>query len=88
MVEEPTSDKHYEDKFEFPLWKLIKQRAEDKDISYLAALNEVLPEYVKTIRYRDEEFENEAIIKRWTELSQIAGGEVIAVDLTPREKGD
>lgn len=88
MVEEPMSDKRYEEKFEFPLWKLIKQRAEEKDISYLAALNEVLPEYVKTIRYRDEEFENEAIIERWTELSKVAGGDVIAVDLTPREGGN
>ena len=24
---EPTSDKHYEEKFEFPPWKLTKQRA-------------------------------------------------------------
>ncbi len=28
---EPTSDKHYEEKFEFPLWKMIKRRAEEKD---------------------------------------------------------
>ena len=27
---EPTSDKNYEEKFEFPLWKLIKERAEKK----------------------------------------------------------
>ena len=31
---EPMSDKHYEEEFEFPLWKLIKQRADEKDISY------------------------------------------------------
>ena len=49
----------YEEKFEFPLWKLVKQRAREKDISYSAALDEVLPEYVKTIRYRDAEFERE-----------------------------
>ena len=84
---EPTSDKHYETKFEFPLWKLIKQRAEEKDISYVAALNEVVPEYVRTIRYGDEEFENEAITQRWTELSEVAGGDVILVDTSPREKG-
>ena len=29
---EPTSNKHYETKFEFPLWKLIKHRAEEKDM--------------------------------------------------------
>ena len=86
-MQEPKSGKHYEEKFEFPLWKLIKQRAEEKDISYLAALNEVLPEYVKTIRYRDEEFENEAITQRWNELSKVAAGDVIVVDLTSRDKG-
>jgi len=42
---EPTSDKHYEDDFEFELWKLIKQRAEEKDISYDKASKEVLPEF-------------------------------------------
>ena len=51
-----TADEHYEEKFEFPLWKLIKQQAEEKDISYVTAVGEVLPEYVKTIRYRDKEF--------------------------------
>ena len=69
---EPTSDKHYEEKFEFPLWRLIKQRAKEKDISYLAAAEEVVPEYVKTIRYRDTEFEDAAIQKRMKELSELA----------------
>ena len=68
---EPTSDKHYEDKFEFPLWKLIEQRAREKDISYLAASEEVCPEYVKTIRYRDTEFENAAIQKRLKEMKKL-----------------
>jgi hypothetical protein len=68
---EPMSDKHYEEKFEFPLWKLIKQRAEKKDISYLAASEEVVPEYVKTIRYGDREFE-EAEIGKWAgEMAKI-----------------
>ena len=58
---EPMSDKYYEKGFEFPLWKLIKQRAEEKDISYVAATKEVVPEYVKTIRYRDTEFEDTAV---------------------------
>ena len=85
---EPTSDKHYEEKFEFPLWKMIKQRAEEKDTSYVVALNEVLPEYVKTIRYGDEEFENKIITERWTEMKEVAGGDVIMVDVAPKEKGD
>ena len=66
------SDEHYEEKFEFPLWKLIKQRAEEKDISYVAASEEVVPEYVKTIRYRDTEFENAAIQKRAKEMTELA----------------
>ena len=69
---EPTSDKHYEEKFEFPLWTLIKQRAEEKDISYVAASEEVVPEYVKTIRYRDTEFEDAAIQKRAKEVAELA----------------
>jgi len=69
---EPMSDKYYEEKFEFPLWKLIKQRAEEKDISYIAASEEVVPEYVKTIRYRDAEFEDAAILKRATEMAALA----------------
>ena len=71
-MEESKRGKHYEEKFEFALWKLIKQRAEAKDISYLAAAGEVLPEYVKTIRYRDKEFEDAAIQKRAKELAELA----------------
>lgn len=69
---EAMSDKYYEEKFEFPLWKLIKQRAEEKDISYVAASEEVVPEYVKTIRYRDTEFEDAAIQKRAKEVAELA----------------
>jgi len=68
---EPTSDKHYETKFEYPLWKLIKQRAEEKDISYVQAAGEVVPEYEKGIRYRDEEYEKSTIAKRVEELKVI-----------------
>ena len=68
---EPVSDKHYEEKFEFPLWKLIKQRAEEKDISYVDATTEVVPEYVKTIKYRDVKFERKAINKRAKELDEL-----------------
>ena len=69
---EPTSDKHYEEKFEFPLWKMIEQRAKEKDISYAAASMEVLPEYQKNIRYRDTEFEDVEIKKRRKELNELA----------------
>ena len=70
---EPTSDKHYEEKFEIPLWKLIKQRAEEKDISYHDASNEVVPEYIKNIRYRDTEFEDALVQKRAREMAELAG---------------
>lgn len=65
-------DSHYEEKFEFPLWKLIKQRAIEKDISYAAASREVLPEYIKTIRYRDTEFEEAAVQERAKEMAELA----------------
>lgn len=71
-MSETAADKHYEEKFEFPLWKLIKKRAEEKDISYVEASEEVVPEYVKTIRYRDTEFENAAIQKRAREMAELA----------------
>lgn len=68
----PTAGEHYEEKFEFPLWHLIKQRAEEKDISYVRAAGEVVPEYVKTIRYRDDKFEEDAREKRRKELAELA----------------
>jgi len=52
---------HYEEKFEWPLWKLIKERAEEKDISYLKAAEEVTPEFAKGVRIRDIEFEDEQV---------------------------
>ena len=65
---EPTSDKHYEEKFEFPLWKLIKEYAEENDISYLQASEKIVPEYVKIIRYRDIKFEESEVKKRAEEM--------------------
>ena len=67
-----TADDHYEEKFEFPLWKLIQQRAEEKDISYVQASVEVLPEYEKGIRYRDEEYERTEVEKRQKELAALS----------------
>ena len=69
---EPTSDKHYEEKFEFELWKLIKKRAEEKDISYHDAMLQVVPEFQKKIRYRDTEFEQEQIQKRRREMLEVS----------------
>jgi hypothetical protein len=69
---DPMSDKHYEEKFEFPLWKLIKQHAEEKNISYSEASTEVISEYVKTIRYRDTKFEDVEIEKRDKEMAESA----------------
>lgn len=85
---EPTSDKHYEEKFQFPLWTLIKQRAEERDISYYRALKDVLPEYVKTIRYRDEEFEKAERGKRITEMQELGEREAKEglFDLSAEEK--
>ena len=68
---EPKSVKHYEDDFEFPLWRIIKQRAEKEDISYVEASEKVVPEYVKTIRYRDIDFENASITKRVEEKTKL-----------------
>ncbi len=72
---EPTSEKHYEDKFHYPLWTLIKKYAEEKDISYAKALAEVLPEYQKSIRYRDEEYENSISRMRLKEMKEVAEAE-------------
>jgi len=56
-----TTDEHYQKHVDFPLWKLIRQRAEEKDISYIDASREVIPEYERAIRYRDNEFEDIAL---------------------------
>ncbi|HUT68043.1 MAG TPA: hypothetical protein VMW86_05800 [Dehalococcoidales bacterium] len=70
-MEEPKSEKRYEDSFEFPLWRLVKQRAEKDDISYVEASKKVVPEYVKTIKYRDIDFENASIEKRVKEKAKL-----------------
>ena len=63
-----TSEKHYEEKFEFPLWKKIKEYADKHDISYVEASEVVMPEYVATIRYDDIEFEEAEMLKSHAEL--------------------
>jgi hypothetical protein len=84
---EPMSEKHYEEKFEFPLLKLIKQRAEDKDISYSAAAREVIHEYEKLIRYRDLEFENAEINKRQKEIAEKKDRESMESQLKENKNG-
>lgn len=51
----------YEEEFEFPLFKLVREKAEELDISYHDALVLVKPDYVRTCRYGDEEYENTEI---------------------------
>lgn len=50
-----------EENFEFPLFKLVREKAEELDISYHDALVLVKPDYVRTCRYGDVEFEQTAI---------------------------
>jgi hypothetical protein len=69
---DPMSDKHYEEKYTYPLWALIRNRAEEKDLSYRAAAKEVIPEYVKTIRYGDLQFEKQVIAKHEAETKLAA----------------
>lgn len=51
----------YEEEFEFPILKLVREKAEELDISYHDALVLVKPDYVRTIRYGDEAFEAQTI---------------------------
>lgn len=71
---EPIQDKHRWEKFEFPLWKLIKQYAEEKDISYGEAADFMINEYAKCIRYGDTEFEQSEIRKRREEVDNTEQG--------------
>jgi hypothetical protein len=63
-MEESWADERYEEDFEWPLWKLIQARAEEKDISYRKAAEQVTPDYAKTIRIGDVAFEDELIKSR------------------------
>ena len=66
-----TADQHYEEKFEFELWKMIKKHAKEKDISYIQAAVEMRPIYEKGIRYRDTDFETKEIEARASELNAL-----------------
>ena len=61
---------HYEEDFEFELWKMIKEHAKKKDLCYLDAAIEVMPEYGKGVRFYDEEFEEELRQNRKKELAE------------------
>jgi hypothetical protein len=67
---------YYEERFEFPFWTLVKQRAQKKDISYSDAAAEVAPEYADTLRIRDEKWTDAQITKRQAEGNK----EVMATD--------
>ncbi|MBN1460988.1 MAG: hypothetical protein JXA57_15765 [Armatimonadetes bacterium] len=82
----PEFEEGYETDFEFPLWVLIKERAEQKDICYYAAAREVVPEYMKTIRYDDEEFENAVMDKAIEEVEEEM--KVFKALMAPPEKGE
>jgi len=59
----------YEEDFEFPILKLVREKAEELDISYHDALILVKPDYVRTIRYGDEAFE-QGVIADFDQLSE------------------
>lgn len=63
-------DDHYEEEFEFPLWTLIKKCAEERNISYSRASEIVVPEYMKTIRFGDVEYEDSVIEAREKEMAE------------------
>jgi hypothetical protein len=79
---ESEMDRHYETDYRSPLWRMVKKRAEEKDISYFAAYREVLPEYQKTIRYRDTKWvydqirnrNKEIVNSRKSNIKAVAGG--------------
>ncbi len=75
MAKKSTADGHYEEKFEFPLWKMIKEYAKKQDVSYLAAQNKVLHDYCLNagLRYRDAAYEDPIIKERWDELKALSG---------------
>ena len=69
-IDESIVDKHYEEEFEFPLWTLIKKCADEKNISYSRASELVVPEYMKTIRFGDTEYEDSVIEAREKEMAE------------------
>lgn len=58
---------HYEEKFEFTLWKMIREYAEEHDVSYSKAAAAVVHDYSKTTRCRDVEWADKVIADREAE---------------------
>lgn len=58
---------HYEEKFEFTLWKMIREYAEEHDVSYSNAAAQVVHEYSKNTRCRDVEWADKVIADREAE---------------------
>jgi hypothetical protein len=63
------ADVHGEERFEFPLMRLIREKAEEKDVSILAAAREVVPEYAKPLKWRDTEY-NKAQMKLYNDETE------------------
>lgn len=55
------NEESYERKFTFPLMDLVRAKAQELDISYHDALVLVKPDYVRSIRYGDVDFEEKVI---------------------------
>lgn len=55
---------HYEEKFEFTLWKMIREYADEHDVSYSNAAAKVIHDYSKTTRCRDVEWADWVIANR------------------------
>lgn len=60
IVNDPVAP-HYEEDFEFPLWKMIRECAVEKDISFSQAAAEVEPVFSKTTKVRDQAYTDEQI---------------------------
>lgn len=58
---------HYEEKFEFTLWKMIREYAEEHDVSYSNAAAKVVHDYSKTTRCRDVAWADKVIADREAE---------------------
>jgi len=71
MAEPTLVDKKYEAEFEFPLLKLIRERAEEEDISYLEAANEVVPEYARALKLRDMKYIEALLAKEQEHLDEV-----------------
>ena len=68
---EVTSEKHYESKYVSSLLTLIRERAEERDISLSDASYEVFSEFDSKLSFGDSEAEDEIIAKRMQEMAAV-----------------